>query len=357
MKVSKRGGVYWVDFRLSNGARRRITTGEREEVPAYVAAAAIVKHEEAALAAGGTGARPVSRRPAIVTLGSALDRQYHEHWRTGKSARVMYSMIQRIKADLGHLPLEACDYGALKGYCTALQKSGLANATLNRRMSAISVTLTECRRRREFLGNVDVPQFREDNEKDRQVQADEEAKLLGWLDGKAAAEGLDPEGAGEWAFMRALYVFLVDTGMRFSEAFLFIPEGTRAFLPKHVTKTGKDRLVPLSPRAQVASEAMRGSPWYLKLRDMGADGGRAHWDWCSHRMGRACKAVGVEGVTLHTLRHTCATRLLQNGLPIYEVSKWLGHSSIKTTERYARFAPDGLDLGLDALDRFAAQMA
>lgn len=37
-------------------------------------------------------------------------------------------------------------------------------------------------------------------------------------------------------------------------------------------------------------------------------------------------------VTFHTLRHTFASKWLQRGVPIYTVSKWLGHSSVKMTE-------------------------
>jgi site-specific recombinase XerD len=35
------------------------------------------------------------------------------------------------------------------------------------------------------------------------------------------------------------------------------------------------------------------------------------------------------------LRHTHATRLIQNGLNLYEVKEILGHADIKTTMRYA----------------------
>lgn len=41
----------------------------------------------------------------------------------------------------------------------------------------------------------------------------------------------------------------------------------------------------------------------------------------------------------HRLRHTFASRLVQNNVPIYKVSKWLGHSSVTVTEIYAKFAP------------------
>jgi site-specific recombinase XerD len=38
---------------------------------------------------------------------------------------------------------------------------------------------------------------------------------------------------------------------------------------------------------------------------------------------------------IHTLRHTHASRLIQNGMSLYEVKEILGHTDIKTTMRYA----------------------
>ncbi len=40
-------------------------------------------------------------------------------------------------------------------------------------------------------------------------------------------------------------------------------------------------------------------------------------------------------VRLHDLRHSCATILLASGADPYTVAKVLGHTTIKTTERYA----------------------
>lgn len=52
-----------------------------------------------------------------------------------------------------------------------------------------------------------------------------------------------------------------------------------------------------------------------------------------HALEKACKAAGVVHVSPHTLRHTFATRYLQSGGNIYILSKILGHSTIRTTER------------------------
>lgn len=43
---------------------------------------------------------------------------------------------------------------------------------------------------------------------------------------------------------------------------------------------------------------------------------------------------GIKSLSPHMFRHTCATFLIENDAPINAVQKLLGHTSIKTTERY-----------------------
>jgi integrase len=44
----------------------------------------------------------------------------------------------------------------------------------------------------------------------------------------------------------------------------------------------------------------------------------------------------------HRIRHGTATLLVNNGMPLEEVSRYLGHSSTVTTRRYARQTPEAL---------------
>lgn len=57
----------------------------------------------------------------------------------------------------------------------------------------------------------------------------------------------------------------------------------------------------------------------------------------------AVRRAGLEGVTPHTLRHTAAVHMAAAGIPMPQISQYLGHSNTAVTERvYARFSPSHL---------------
>lgn len=65
----------------------------------------------------------------------------------------------------------------------------------------------------------------------------------------------------------------------------------------------------------------------------------------------AADRAGLAGVTPHVLRHTAAVHMAEAGVPIMEISQYLGHSNSTVTERvYARFSPDYLRRAASALE-------
>lgn len=56
-----------------------------------------------------------------------------------------------------------------------------------------------------------------------------------------------------------------------------------------------------------------------------------------------------KSLTVHSLRHTFASWLVADGVPLKTVSELLGHSSVNQTERYAHLAPSHLAAAVDRI--------
>jgi integrase len=70
---------------------------------------------------------------------------------------------------------------------------------------------------------------------------------------------------------------------------------------------------------------------------------------------RLRKAAGVPDIRVHDLRHTAASLLLREGVPVKQISERLGHASTRITlDLYAHLLPDAHDMAADAMSRILA---
>lgn len=75
----------------------------------------------------------------------------------------------------------------------------------------------------------------------------------------------------------------------------------------------------------------------------GQKGGKYSSESSAQVFKRALKKAKIDkSATLHTLRHSFATHLLEDGISIAHIQKLLGHSNIKTTLIYTYIAQDSL---------------
>jgi integrase len=69
----------------------------------------------------------------------------------------------------------------------------------------------------------------------------------------------------------------------------------------------------------------------------------------------AIRELAVRQIRLHDARHTCATLMHLQGVPIALVAAWLGHADVSFTMRtYVHAQPEALEL---AARSFAPPMA
>jgi integrase len=70
---------------------------------------------------------------------------------------------------------------------------------------------------------------------------------------------------------------------------------------------------------------------------------------------RVALGLGLEGVSLHTLRHSCASRMVMAGVPLSAVARVTGHSTLRCAALYGRHAPvDAARMAIRAMEEASA---
>lgn len=102
-----------------------------------------------------------------------------------------------------------------------------------------------------------------------------------------------------------------------------------------IGKMGKQRSIPINDALLRMLERWRGRHEGKLFPDLGPN-------QVTMTFRRRRREVGLpRGISIHTLRATFACHLIAKGVDIYTVSKLLGHSSVKVTERhYLALDPD-----------------
>jgi integrase len=107
-------------------------------------------------------------------------------------------------------------------------------------------------------------------------------------------------------------------------------------------KTGRGRMVPLAAeaRALLATMPHRGAYVFSTRFEKQWVAPRQPWVDLLDRINEKTN-VDLRGqVSLHTFRHTFATVCLMRGIDIKTVSDFLGHTSVRMTEKYLHVLPD-----------------
>ena len=97
--------------------------------------------------------------------------------------------------------------------------------------------------------------------------------------------------------------------------------------------------VPLAEGEGAHGKALNG--WLFPERSKG----RYNGEWLQ----RACERALLYDVTLHTMRHTFAARLVQNNVDPLSVQELLGHKNFSSTRVYLHLSPNAAARAAKAL--------
>lgn len=144
----------------------------------------------------------------------------------------------------------------------------------------------------------------------------------------------------------AMFVLAIQTGLRISELAGLTGQDITLTTGANVHTVGKgrkERRTPLVPTTTAVLKAWLGERAGTPTDPLfpTTTGQRLSRDAIERRLARhvtlagsTCPTINAKRVTMHTLRHTAAMRLLLSGVDITVIALWLGHEQVSTTNIY-----------------------
>lgn len=316
----KSGGTYWDIGYYVNGTRRYYSVGETDRRTATK-----VYHEFCSrLAEGkfdGTGFERLQKSVSSFQL-SDLAKLAIDYATTNKSTktgeREQLSMRNFVSV-LGDIQVNELTPEVMETYKSARLKDVSAH-TVNIEIRVFNTLVNQAR----SLGKMDPKEGH--NFKQMRTPDTDPPKWLNTEQIDLLMSHNDPE-------FRRFLQFALQTGCRRNE--ILGIEWSDVDLPRRriivrgeVGKMGKRRVIPISDMLAETLIKWPGTKAGLLFPKYKSDS-------ISQKFRRYARTLGLpEGISLHSLRSTFACHLRMQGVDIYTVSRLLGHSSVKVTEKH-----------------------
>ena len=186
--------------------------------------------------------------------------------------------------------------------------------------------------------------FSEKNNLKERVLSDEEEKVLL----ESCSEHLKP-----------IIITALQTGMRKGE--ILGLKWQDVSLPKREiklleTKSNRVRIVPINERLYLELVMLKKINKCAAFVFLNPETGKPLKD-VKRAFRGACRRASIIGLRFHDLRHTFASRLVQEGVDLITVKDLLGHSSVKVTERYTHSNQNQKKKAVEALIRKSSEKA
>jgi integrase/recombinase XerD len=260
--------------------------------------------------------------------------------------KTQHDYVQRVKnfaAFLGRSP-DTASFEDVRRYQLHLAASGVGVPTINQTISTLRFFFKVTLGRHEIIEHTHV--IREARKLPVVLSLEEVARLLD------AAPGLKYKAALSVAYGAGLRAAEV-ISLKVSDI-----DSKRMIIRIEQGKGGKDRNVMLSPSLLDLLRC-----WWKTARPQGwlFPGRDAAQPMTTRQLNRACHAAAQlaeinKHVSLHTLRHSFATHLLEQNIDVRVIQVLLGHAKLDTTALYTRVATKTISEVMSPLEHVALKL-
>lgn len=249
---------------------------------------------------------------------------------TLKSARNFLNVFQRyVNIDV---TASAFDQRELHRYREARLKDGSKESSIRAHMLILSSAWGRVNQKIYNIPKLSLPKFAQQKQRTDYLSEDEESRLRSHL----LTRRPHAAGTGDWQYeIHDVVVMLLDTGARYNEIARLEWSNVDLKLKTIELWRGKTKTasyVYMTDRIHQVLQRRADNKFHERWVF-------TNWERTSRRtdnttyINELMRSVDVP-YTVHTLRHTFATKMLKAGMTLNDVRILLGHSSIQTTLRY-----------------------
>ncbi len=330
--VRKRGDKWCIDYYNADGKRIQRVAGNRKKQ-----AEKILAQLEANKYDSKFGIKSFNQCNTEELLDLFIKLKEGEVWPTSLKKYKNHLKFWIIKHPQRFMPLSIVE---IETYLQELKDLDLSNATINSYLTTLK-QLYNYAEKRKFLQDNTASQVRRLQRKPR--------KPPRYFTDREIEKILSYDTPYRDAFIILLY-----TGMRKS-ALLFSEREDWDFKNKTIhiknkegftTKSGKNRIIPMHSRLEKMEWIKKKKSGYIFSYSSGKPIGKSKWN---DSLQRILKKENILNASIHTFRHTFATKFLESGGSLKELQEILGHSDIKTTMIYAHLVPEHLQNAIERL--------
>jgi integrase len=339
LEVRSTGGkTYYLKYRTPHHDLRQHKIGDAKSIT-FDKARQSAQKLRSIVVLGGDPAEDRKVLRAVPTLSEYVEQTYIPTiQRTRRNVSSSLSFLRRhLLPKFGSLHLDQLTSEMIREYHLVLLEKGYAPAMANKLPIMLTVIYNSAKKLKipgtDRNPATEVKPFTLNNARERYLTPEEIKRLMDALDLSLNTQ------------LKSIVSLLLLTGARKREILDARWEHVdfdRRTLWVPLSKIGKSRYIYLSAQAVDLIRSLPRFPqcqWMIpnpKTLLPYADAGFfVSWN-------NARKRAGLPEVRLHDLRHTAASVLVQANVPIFTVSRILGHTQIKTTQRYSHLAEETL---------------